>query len=299
MFKKKDCVLVDLQGGIGNQLFCYSAGYYVAKKTNQELTCVMTTEFNSTDRDSQSLLSLNLPGEFTRAKTSLIKNSLIQKVLLKVSEKLSKHFPKQIRVSKYHSKTIGFDPILDQVSGPIHLHGYFQSWHYPAIARDSIRDSISEISLGQCAKELMSEVKNGHNLIIHIRLGDYLKPENAFLGVLHPEYYKAVLNHPNMRFDKVYVFSDEIKLAKREYSYCFPADTIWADEKKCLSPLETLIVMSNGKLFAIANSTFSWWAAFLSRDPHWVLAPNKWFKLQSDPGELYPPSWATEESVWR
>jgi hypothetical protein len=97
---------------------------------------------------------------------------------------------------------------------------------------------------------------------------------------------------------KLFIFSDEINTARIEYKRYFPKDAIWVDENGALSHLETLFVMSFGSAFVIANSTFSWWSAFLSESPDVVIAPQKWYRNKIDPEDLIPPNWKREDSQW-
>jgi hypothetical protein len=56
--------------------------------------------------------------------------------------------------------------------------------------------------------------------------------------------------------------------------------------------------MSQGSAFAIANSTFSWWSAFLSEDPEVVIVPKAWFRERKEPQDLIPIDWRREVSQW-
>ena len=188
---------------------------------------------------------------------------------------------------------------IETFNKPVHLHGYFQTWRYPLVARDAILLSLkNQISLSNYGKDLVEEMKSVKSLVVHIRLGDYRNHENNFIGVLDPKYYGTVLNRPEIKDYQVYVFSDDISDAKSSYREFFPPSTIWVDEDNILNPLETLLVMSHGKAFAIANSTFSWWSAFLSQDSEIIIAPTKWFKEKDDPEDLIPSNWQREVSQW-
>ena len=81
-------IIVDLQGGLGNQLFCYSAGYFVAEKINFSLECRMTSEYNSIARDTLILSKLKLPGLFTTPKNKQfkIKSKFVDRALKKIAK---------------------------------------------------------------------------------------------------------------------------------------------------------------------------------------------------------------------
>ena len=292
-------ISVDLQGGLGNQLFCYSAGYYVALRNNFDLECQMTTAYNSTKRDDSILSGLKLPGTFVSSKPKMLpKKTIIDKALTRLSRKFGKNFHFKLK-KNYVSNVLGYDPILDSFHKPTKLNGYFQTWRYPLIAREVIAIALkNEVILNDYAKELIGQMKLERILVVHIRLGDYKNPENSFIGILSPEYYAAILKRLELCGYKVFVFSDDILEAKAEYGATFPPSTTWVDQGGVLNPLETLVVMSHGKAFAIANSTFSWWSAFLSHNPEMIIAPSKWFKNRNDPEELIPSDWHREASQW-
>lgn len=292
-------ISIDLQGGLGNQLFCYSAGYYVALRNNFVLECQMTTAYNSTKRDESILSRLKLPGTFVSSKPKLLqKKTIIAKALTRLSRKCEKNFYSKVK-KNYVSNVLGYDQKLDSLHKPTKINGYFQTWRYPLIAREAIILALkNEVILNDYAKELIDQMKLERILVVHIRLGDYKNTENSFIGVLSPEYYAAILKRPELYGYEVFVFSDDILEAKAEYGETFPPSTTWVDQGGVLNPVETLVVMSHGKAFAIANSTFSWWSAFLSQKPEIVVAPSKWFKEKEDPEDLIPSNWHREASQW-
>jgi len=292
-------ITVDIQGGLGNQLFCYSAGLYVALKNSLNLECRMTTQNNSIARKSTILSSLNLPGSFVASRQIPISsNSILNRVLRKLIRKFKStiNFPFK---RTYNSNSVGYDKKIESLDKPVHLNGYFQTWRYPRYARDTILLAIqNEVDLCDYAEDLINQMNSKKILAVHIRLGDYKNSENSYIGVLSPEYYGSILNRPELGHYQVFVFSDDISDARSQYGKYFPSSTTWIDEDNILDSLETMVVMSHGKAFAIANSTFSWWSAFLSQDSEIIIAPSKWFKEKDDPEDLIPSNWQREVSQW-
>jgi len=191
----------------------------------------------------------------------------------------------------------------------VNLHDYFTTEKYFSNITDVIRQDFtfkSEV-LEPC-KEIIDEIDNP--IFIHVRRGDYLVNPAA-----HPvcpiEYYEKALTH----FDDecpVLVFSDDIGWCKEqelfrgdrfmlsEYSERYPqtCDTL-EGRQKALIPYYDLCMMSlcNGGI--IANSTMSWWAAWLIRNPSQpIIAPKEWFGNfyeHYNMGDLYPESWIVLE----
>jgi hypothetical protein len=137
--------------------------------------------------------------------------------------------------------------------------------------------------------------------VAHIRIGDYKYQENSYIGILSADYYKACVKYlkENLGEKAIYVFSDEIDGARSMYSDAFPQNTFWVDPVGEYDPIEVLKLMSLANRFVIGNSTFGWWAAYMSKHCDCVLAPTKWFRSRQDPKELIPPSWIRIKSDWR
>jgi hypothetical protein len=259
----------------------------------------MTTQYNSIARNSTILSSLKLPGSFVASRQiPLSSNTVLNRVFRKLIRKFNSTINLPFKRT-YNSNCVGYDQKIETFNKPIHLHGYFQTWRYPGQVRESILLAIqNEIDLCDYAGDLITQMNSKKILVVHIRLGDYKNSENSYIGVLSPEYYGSILKRPGFEQYQVFVFSDDISDARSQYGKFFPSNTTWVDEDNILDSLETMVVMSHGKAFAIANSTFSWWSAFLSQDSEIIIAPSKWFKEKDDPEDLIPSNWQREVSQW-
>ncbi len=278
-------------GGVGNQLFCYSAGFYFAQKNGFKLELIDMPGMNSTERDSSLISTLKLPGRFVSiSKWQTFKIRLLKSKL----RHLTWWYKKTV-----FSNSVGYDANLESANTSMQLQGYFQTWKYARNAREVILCSIEQnIRLSKLAEDVIEQINSENPFILHIRLGDYRKKENAYFGILGPDYYQNILRKYNQSKRKVFVFSDEIQSARFEYAQFLPPDTVWVDEDSQMTAIETLYVMSRGSAFAIANSTFSWWAAYLSSPESLVVTPSKWFRFSVDPIDLIPIDWIREESKW-
>jgi hypothetical protein len=136
-------------------------------------------------------------------------------------------------------------------------------------------------------------------LIVHVRLGDYLK-EDSF-GIPSLAYYSLGISTlmESFNFRKIWLFSDDPKLAIDRIPIKY-REQVRLIEPTHFTPSETLELMRFGKGYLLANSSFSWWGAFLSRTKNCpVIAPRKWFKLGPQPDQIVPPSWQTIEAFER
>jgi hypothetical protein len=186
---------------------------------------------------------------------------------------------------------LGFDPEFKEKKGNF-LVGYFQSYRF---LEDSKRKeefrSITCNSGNPFYLKILESVKSEPSIMIHVRLGDYVL-EKCF-GVLGDEYFRRALNEIKGRDlnSRLLMFSDEPEKAIR-----FFPDTVRERLKlipsESLTPAETLDIMKNCNKFIISNSTFSWWAAYLSKSvTSGVIYPIPWFTGMNTPDQLIPESW--------
>ncbi len=173
------------------------------------------------------------------------------------------------------------------------LVGFFQSGRYFADVSGEIRDLFdlpTEITTRLHAKHdpLLSLTDLG--VVVHIRRGDYLIADNkAKHGILDERYYQRAIAAaqaaiPNCQF---LVFSDDLPWCRAQ---SWLEGATFVDEP---SDVSALWLMSRFRNFIIANSTFSWWAAWLAGADCRVWAPDRWFGT-IDPREtqdIYEPSW--------
>jgi hypothetical protein len=172
--------------------------------------------------------------------------------------------------------------------------GYFQSYLY-AQKLLPYKKSIVLINPSVQAKNFykhitFSEIKSS----VQLRGGDYLA--NLSFGSLSIDYLKIVISEHFSKNKKIVIFSDDEKLITR-FKTSF--DLKYEIAPETLSPAETLEAMRKMKIYAISNSTFGWWGAFLSEhDSPLVIAPEPWFRKKSTPENLIPPNWLKVSSIF-
>lgn len=174
-------------------------------------------------------------------------------------------------------------------------YGYFQSEKYFSRVSFFIRQEFTlKDKLGNKAEEVLNDIdKASESASIHIRRGDYITDQktNAYHGVCGRDYYDAAIRiakekYPDSQF---FIFSDDISWAKENFigeEFHFVSDPEIKDH-------EELILMSKCKHNIIANSSFSWWGAWLNANPEkLVVAPKKWFNKEPEKGkDIVPENW--------
>lgn len=278
---------IEIFGGIGNQLFQFAAGRYLE---NRHGIICRYSGWRTGYKIKLPFLHQNIDEKFLRA-ISLTAERILSRVgLLRRIEIFCRNV--------YVSHPIGWDPELAKKVPGKRLRGYFQS-HIYASSLDAIDKSlILELkNASPWYKNKLAQIQELDVVAVHIRRGDY--KNNPDIGTLDMEYYLKALAQidEKMQFKNVWIFSDDKNVGdelRRKLGAC--AQLVIQDANA--SDFESMILMSKAKKIIIANSTFSWWAAFLASSGTKVFAPSKWFKSLDDPIDLIPKHWTRIESTW-
>ena len=271
-----DKIVVNLIGGVGNQMFQYALGYVISKKTGFEL-----------------LLDLSAYNDYKTRNFELSNFSFDYKVanVEDFSELNKKHFLKK---TLYKDKKKTFDSSVLKIKNSAYLKGFWQSEKYFLDYRCDIL-KLFEFKDKNFIKniELFSDVQNSNSVSINLRLGDYVTNEvnRRVHFVCKKEYYANALKYIAQKVDspKFFVFSDDLEAAKEYlpdgYDYVFANTANWQED---------MYFMSQAKHNVVANSSFSWWAAWLNQNPDKiVVAPSKWFRDEAriNDKDFVPKSW--------
>jgi hypothetical protein len=299
-----------LTGGLGNQLFQYSAlRSYVA---DYELVIdVVNGNPRTNSNGDADLLDFQLEDQLTFHKTPMpslfrkaigysLRSSLHpNKIEGTIFWRLSTHFVTSLLLSIHHRKVIsthvlgdlGDDSNFDDTAKSNYLIGYFQSTRW---ATSLIMKTGAIIKLNNSTPKVEAFrdlAKREKPLVVHIRLGDYVA-EGGF-GIPGSAYYVEAIKRQlsENSFRKIWLFSDEPLKART----LLPIDLgveVRIIENETLSSAETLEIMRFGHGYVIGNSTFSWWGAYLSYSENpGVFYPNPWFKDLPSPKNLVPKEW--------
>lgn len=285
-------VTVKVVGGLGNQLFCFFAGNYLASINSSNLILDMSDIRNGRSQHNVTIESFDIKGRFIGKRGNFIEN-----LATKVSQK-AKKFGLLKDSSEYFSNVIGFDPKVSTLPVPVTINGYFQSYKYFYHAKDSLH-SLSLRSPSPWFVDLEKFFDSQPVIAVHVRRGDYKSLQDSY-GLLSLDYYNACLDKIRATGINlpIYVFSDDIGVAKEILGDTWGNTVNWVEPPQNSDPAESLLLMSRAKVNIIANSTFSWWGAALNRESNVVYAPKKWFKNLPDPELLYPPEWIQVDSFW-
>jgi hypothetical protein len=283
-------ILINQRGGLGNQLFQYAAGLYFAEKYMATLEIITRDEW-----------SYGHPRPFLLSKFSI---STPYRHLNYLDAKLGtwtlRNAPlRKLLGAKFHDFDYqilwGFQPSLPLASRArrLYVNGYFQAYQYSQSVERQLR---SELVLREAPRgrnvETLRQIQNCECAVsLHVRRGDYTK-EWSGSSILPMTYYDKAINaiceaHANPTF---FVFSDDIPFARENLP---KLDRVFfVDHNNEEAATEDLRLMSACRHHITANSSFSWWGAWLnpSTEKH-VLVPDRWPNLMSPPPDLIPPEW--------
>lgn len=178
----------------------------------------------------------------------------------------------------------------------IYLDGYWQSEKYFHHNSEIIKEDFTMIiSQNETNQQWSKIISDTNSICLHVRRGDYVNTENADLSTLVGEnglaYYKNAIDHINSRIKNpvYFIFSDDMEWVKEHIR--IPDKTVYyMDHNDITENYEDLRLMMECKHFIIANSTFSWWAAYLGKfTEKIVIAPAKW--LMNNDTDIILDSW--------
>ena len=306
-------IALRLQGGLGNQLFQYAAARALADSLGRDLGLDLR-DFTAYER-RRRLAGLPIIGaRLARGDTPrpylLDRYSVRARVLNPLGLTL-RGFPNSRRWRRVLRRVGLGRGLLVQEQEPGHrsglfgevrgagfayLDGYWQSWRYfedrrPALLADL---TLRRPPLG-ANKAMLERVRACKAVCVHVRRGDYvsLPDAAAFHGLMGPAYYRAAVKRlgAGARGATFFVFSDEPEWARKHL--VLPGKKVVVDHNSVHEPEEDLRLMAACRHFILANSSLSWWGAWLGAWPgKRVVAPRQWFKAGPPMPDLCPPGWS-------
>lgn len=285
-------VVVRMSGGLGNQLFQYACARSMADRLGTEL-----------------LLDLSAYGRQPASETPRAFGLDVFRVRYRAASEedlrpFAQHFGNRWRrwSARFSGSTqllaqtgYGFDVRAEQAGPGTYLIGHWQSERYFSANADRIRADLAPVEPFDSNDEaLIRRMSGSTSVSVHVRRGDYVT--NPVTSAHHPtcgpEYYlrsseHVLRSHPDARF---FVFSDDIPWAKEHLHFAAPVEFIDGPDRPAH---KDMLLMSRCKHHIIANSSFSWWGAWLNADPlKMLVAPRVWYHDPAiDSRDLLPPNW--------
>jgi hypothetical protein len=287
-------IIVGLKGGLGNQLFQYAAGRQLAHIHNTIVKLDTTAYYYGGPRQfelSHFNIQENIAVTAEIKKLTEVKQNRLQKSFYSLLHSHSKLSPNYIKYNKIPYKA-AFFKLLDN----IYLEGYWSSEKYFNDIRDIIRREFTfKEAPDKTNQKFADQISAVNSVSLHIRRGDYAEDPKAAQshGLCSVQYYRDCIEYIIQKVDNphFFIFSDHPDWSRNNLKLSHPA--VYISHNTASKDYEDMRLMSLCKHNIIANSTFSWWAAWLNSNPQKiVLAPQKWFadkKFNID--DIIPAGW--------
>ncbi len=299
-------IITWLTGGLGNQMFQYAAGLALAerRRTTLKLDVSWFREDPGLEAHNRYALScLNITEQFATQEEI----EQVRGLALTRTERWSVALARTLRLQHYVRRhgargnwhqppTFAFYPEFLEQPDPTYLNGMFQSEKFFSGAADVLRQHFSfRYPPTPEVAALADRIRGGPSAAVHFRRGDYQRNATFAqeIGMLDLAYYDRAVRLLRERSPgaTLYIFSDDIESVAREFKPPGPHEFV-----RCVKPWhahDKIRLMSLCDHLAIANSTFSWWAAWLNPSPtKLVVAPDPWFdQSRHDASDVVPTGW--------
>jgi hypothetical protein len=287
-------IIVNIIGGLGNQMFQFAFAYAFTQKRNVEL------KLDTSGFLSYELRNYQLDKYVSRVE--IAPHADIQKIKYKKENLLSltlrklfkKHTP--LSESYYKEPFFQFDNVAFNKQGDVYFEGYWQSEKYFHEYRDdllkilTLRDPVHALT-----QSYQEAILACNSVSIHIRRGDYVADAktNSVHGACDLDYYQRAVAFIKRQVTAPhsYIFSDDLSWAKDNLDFIENITFVELDANT--SDHQEMWLMSLCQHNIIANSSFSWWGAWLNQHPDKiVIAPQRWFVNSAiNTIDLIPESW--------
>ena len=283
-------IILVLKGGLGNQLFQYATGRALSLKNGEEL------KFDASGYEK--IRSLDTPREYLLSHFNICDAKMATDEEIKAFKYPHGNISKSWRMvrTKLGLHNVGWVPRIMRKKGDIFLDGYWQTEKYFTGCADAIRRELSlKEPMGQAGQTMAKLISaNPESVSLHVRRGDVARDAatNPYAGITTPEYYKSALSYIGTRFKKphIFIFSDDPKWVTENIDIPYPSTIVSGIG---IPDYEEIILMSKCRAHVIANSSFSWWGAWLDPQKDKVIvAPKQWIRrTRLRHKDTVPKSW--------
>lgn len=283
-------VSVRIAGGLGNQMFQYAAARALALRLGVPLTLDVSF-YDQARHRAYGLSAFPLAPHHTRGRPG---GGRWSRLVASLGRRLQGR-----GVHHYREPHVHVDEAFFSLRAPVHLEGHFQSARYFESAADTVRAELAPPTPADAlSRQIAHAMAEGPGAALHVRRGDYVSnPKNqAVFATCDQAYFQAALQR--LPEDcTVFVFSDDMAWSRAQLPRL--RRLVFVDDGAPRQALADLWLMSRAQHHVIANSSLSWWGAWLARREagpgdraRVTIAPKRWFVHPAyDDRDIVPPGW--------
>lgn len=293
--EKKNVIIVKVIGGLGNQMFQYAAGRALAETLGAKLFLDLHA-YATYKVHAFSLDTFNVAYETFGVLPFRLSPSIYRTLGRNVLLEKARRFAIRRMLPIYIEKKETYDPSFVDLKAPVYLEGYFQSPKYFSNIEEILRKEFAiKVPPSEANRELAQKIELCEAVSLHVRRGDYVSnPAAAQVhGVLSLDYYRRATDviRERVKDPRLFIFSDDPEWVSSNMNFDMPTTYIRGNDGA--RNYEDLRLMSLCKHHITANSTFSWWGAWLGKNPQkTVVRPKDWYHNKNlDVSDFIPSSW--------
>jgi Glycosyl transferase family 11 len=291
-------VIVRLIGGLGNQMFQYAAGRALAARSGAVLK-LDASGFATYPKRHFELDAFPIhavPAEEADLDAFGVCRDRNGRSWWARASRFLRRYRRGSPSAIYCERHFHFDAKVGELQPPVYLDGYWQSEKYFADCAELLRCELTPRAPLEAENADMAARIDAVNAVsLHVRRGDYIDDPrvSSYHGTCSAEYYRNATEHIAGRTTKnihLFIFSDEPEWARDNLHFAQPTTIVAVNGPD--RGFRDMQLMARCRHHVIANSSFSWWGAWLNSSPgKIVVAPRRWFQVDHDTSDLIPSSW--------
>jgi len=289
---------VEIQGGLGNQLFGLAFATYLSNIQEREFEISDIQIDRGITEHGVRITGFELNLQISNAKFS---NNTLDRVLSSLNRRTPQlqKIKGLLNLGTYYSSVTGYDAMAEKYRFK-RYKGYFQSYIYAlSLKKELPFGLLSPRDPSVWFIDKLEEAQEIQPIMMHVRRGDYYKVQNLF-GILSNSFYKSAVSliRSAGNSSPIWIFSDSPDSLNDSFLGSLGGSASVVRVLSDSPAIESLALMQFGSANVISNSTFSWWPAFLSQTSITTVCPSDWFSNMEPPLELIPNNWVKVDSDW-
>ena len=303
--RRRKPIIVNLVGGLGNQLFCYFAGLHLAYHTSRELKISCQNIDRKHTDGNFNLSSFAVQGEFIPSSGRIYRQFRRIPIALSVRVRfvVKKIAPWKVTKGAIPENYDSYSAVLPkfkELGVKLQVKGFYQDFRFVSNLPQSFQNIILRDPSSEFVRDLHYLEENAV-LSLHMRLGDFLQGNNPHaIGNLDPNWYLNALNYAFTRenYSYIWVFSNDADAAREFLHLDTNLKVRFFGSGFDRDPAEDLMLMAHSTCLIAANSTFSLWSAYMGKKDKLVIYPQPFTRNGTNEINGIPDSWISLSSIW-